>query len=96
MPHTVLAVSQTDNVPALVKTMFYWKYADVRICLSVCLSILSLSAYQSAYLLTIDQSWRDHRVFTTFLLFLYLSSEQLLFILEIELLSKVWLEERVI
>lgn len=35
-------------------------------------------------------------MFTTFLLFLYLSSEQLLFILEIELLSKVWLEERVI
>lgn len=35
-------------------------------------------------------------MFTTFLLFLCLSSEQLLFILEIELLSKVWLEERVI
>ena len=35
-------------------------------------------------------------MFTTFLLFLCLSSEQLLFILEIELLSKVWLEEMVI
>ena len=64
--------------------------------LFIYLSILSLSAYQSTYLLTTDQSWRDHRVFTTFLLFLYLASEQLLFILEIELLSKVWLEERVI
>ena len=64
--------------------------------LFIYLSILSLSAYQSTYLPTTDQSWRDHRVFTTFVLFLYLASEQLLFILEIELLSKVWFEERVI
>ena len=64
--------------------------------LFIYLSTLSLSAYQSTHLLTTDQSWRDHRVFTTFLLFLYLASEQLLFILEIELLSKVWFEERVI
>ena len=64
--------------------------------LFIYLSTLSLSAYQSNHLLTTDQSWRDHRVFTTFVLFLYLASEQLLFILEIELLSKVWFEERVI